>query len=112
MSLNKYFKIEKEDKAKKLEKLTKKLMKEEGLDEKTALHKAEMEIMKPAKLEKIDLKGNTNVGARPSVTFFFDTKEEIELVARLFNLNRRLMHVNDSTLLLELLEKQKAKDEK
>lgn len=104
MNLNNFFDVKKEDKLKKVEELKLKLMKEEKLDEKTALHKAELQIYKPEKLEKQNLKGDVTVGYRVGVTFYFDDNEPIEMIEKLFHLHKKLMSVNDSTLLVELLK--------
>lgn len=89
---------------KQLEKVKQKLIEEEGYDDIVALRKAEMIVFKPDELEKINLNAKETSGLRPHLKFFFDSPENIKLVAKYFNVSFRQMAVKDSGLLLKILK--------
>ena len=107
MSLHKYFNFNKINKEEHLQKLIKKIMKKKNVSEIVALREAEKIVFKPEHLERIKLSALKNVGLRPGITFYFDSADEVKLVAKFFSVNFSVMGVNDSTLLLEILRELK-----
>jgi len=90
------------DKFKKYEKLKAKLI-SEGMPDNLAEYKAS-ELLTPDKLEKIKIAVDNSEGRRLGVTFFFDTKEELELIGKYFPYNPHVAQVKDARMLLLLLK--------
>ena len=82
--------------------LKKKLI-EEGTPENLAEYKAS-ELLTPDKLEKINIAVENSEGRRLGVTFFFDKKEELELLGKYFHYNPHVAQVKDAKLLILLLK--------
>ncbi len=76
---------------------------EEGLPDNIAEYKAS-ELLTPDKLEKIKIQVQNNEGKRLEVKFYFDTQEELELIAKYFHYNVKVGQVKDAKLLIELLK--------
>jgi hypothetical protein len=103
MGLNNFLKEEEKfgDHYEKFKKL-KEQFKTEGLPETLAEYKA-LNFLTPDKLEKISLAVKNSDELRIGVTFFFDSEEELKLVAKYFNYNPTIAQVRSSALLLSLL---------
>ena len=82
--------------------LKKKLIKE-GLPENIAEYKAS-NLLTPEKLEKVNIAVKNSEGRRIGVTFFFDSKEELELLAKYMQYNPHVAQVKDAKLLLLFLK--------
>ena len=79
--------------------------KQRGLSEAEAQAKAEMELLKPKKLADLEYLGN-KTNFYNTVTFYFKTKKEFDLVAKYFKLSDYLgYNTHDTELLITLLEK-------
>ena len=75
----------------------------EGMPDNLAEYKAS-ELLTPEKLEKINIAVKNSEGRRIGVTFFLDSQEELELLARWFTYNPHVGQVKDAKLLLLLLK--------
>jgi hypothetical protein len=82
--------------------LKQKLLKE-GLPEHLAEYKAS-NLLTPDKLEKVNIAVKNSEGRRIGVTFFFDNKEELELLAKYMPYNPHVGQCKNATLLIELLK--------
>jgi len=90
------------DKYKKYLALKEKLVKE-GMPDNLAEYQA-AELLTPDKLEKIQIAVNNSEGRRIGVTFFFDSEEELKLIAKYFPYNPHVAQCKDAKLLLLLLQ--------
>ena len=90
------------DKYKKYLALKEKLIKE-GKPDNIAEYEA-AELLTPDKLEKIKIAVDNSEGRRLGVTFFFDTEEELKLLAKYFHYNPHVAQVKDAKMLLLLLK--------
>jgi len=90
------------DKFKKYEELKAKLI-SEGMPDNVAEYKSS-ELLTPDKLEKINIAVKNSEGRRVGVTFFFDSEEELKLLAKYFHYNPHVAQVKDGKLLLLLLK--------
>lgn len=103
MALNKFFNFEKSNKEVLLKKIMIKLKKDKHLSNIVALREAEKIVFKPENVERIKMNALKNIGYRPSITFFFNNKKDIVLMAKYFNINFSVMGVDDSSLLIDIL---------
>jgi len=90
------------DKYERYIKLKKQLI-SEGLPENLAEYKAS-NLLTPDKLEKINIAVKNSEGRRVGVTFFFDSEEELKLLAKYFPYNPHVSQCKDAKLLLLLLK--------
>ncbi len=81
----------------------KKKFQDEGLPENIAVYKAS-ELLTADKLEKIKVLTENSEGMRFDITFFFDTAEELKLLAKYFQFNPHTKQVKEAKLLIELLK--------
>ena len=83
--------------------LMKDKFKKDGMPDRIALYKS-LNYLTPEKLERINLiaKGTDNL--HKGITFFFDNKKDIELIAKYFKLSMEKMQVGDSSLLIDILK--------
>lgn len=75
----------------------------DGMPENLAEYKAEL-LLTPDKLEKINIAVKNSEGRRLGVEFFFDTEEELQLLAKWFQYNPHVGQIKDAKLLLLLLK--------
>ena len=102
MALNNFIKLNKDNKEQILKKVIARIKKEKKLSDLLALREAEIMVFKPENLEKIKIAALKNVGLRPGITFYFDTPEQIKIIAKYFNVNFSVMGVDDSSLLMDI----------
>jgi len=85
----------------------KKKLEESGVPENVATYKASM-LLEPKKLEKIKVLANKKgEGTNRVISFFFNSDEELELVAKYFDisvLNNREPQIGHSDLLISILK--------
>lgn len=104
MSLNKFIKTESNDQKMQRFNVIKTKFIADGLPANLAEYKAQEVVFTPEDLEAIKITGETNIGLRPSLNFYFDNADQIKLVAKWFNISFSQMAVKDSTMLINFLE--------